>query len=44
MGVPQIVKPDTGQGSIRQLAKPILRQRIWLQWCAVSLRHNERVV
>jgi hypothetical protein len=28
MGVPQIVKPDAGQGRVSQLAKPILRQRI----------------
>jgi len=42
VGVPQIVKPDAGQGSVGELAKPILCQRIGLQRCAIGLRHNER--
>ena len=44
MGVPQIVEPDAGQGRVFQLSKPILRERVRLQRCSISLGYNKCIV
>ena len=44
VSVSKIVKPDARKRRIRQLAKPVLRQRIRLQRRAIGLRNNERIV
>jgi hypothetical protein len=40
----QIVKSDAGQRRVGELSNPILRQTIGLQWRAVLLRHDERII
>ena len=44
VGMAQIVKSDARQGRVGELANPILRQTIGLQWRAVLLRHDERII
>jgi hypothetical protein len=44
MGAPQIMEPDTGQGSSIELAKPILGDGVGLQRRAVSLCYHECVI
>jgi hypothetical protein len=44
MGAPQIMEPDTGQGSSIELAKPILGDGVGLQRRAVSLCYHECII